>query len=64
MKLDVSRVVSSVPTGGEPARAFLQDRIGLWTFWVFVLSFGFYVTNIVAAAFIGGPSAPLVDTMV
>jgi serine/threonine-protein kinase len=33
-------------TDVESARAFLQDRIGLWAFWVFVLSFGFYLTNV------------------
>ena len=49
MKVDVARVAASSATDAEPARLFLQDRIGLWAFWVFVLSFGFYVTNIVTA---------------
>ena len=49
MKVDVARVAASSATDAEPARLFLQDRIGLWAFWVFVLSFGFYITNIVTA---------------
>ena len=52
MKIDVARVVSSGATDVEPARAFLQDRIRLWAFWVFVLSFGFYLTNIVTWTFV------------
>ena len=44
MKVEVARVLPTGATDVEPARAFLQDRIGLWAFWVFVLSFGFYVT--------------------
>jgi hypothetical protein len=39
MKVDVARVLPTGATDVEPARAFLQDRIGLWAFWMFVLSF-------------------------
>ena len=46
MRVDVARAVPSGATDVEPARAFLQDRIKLWAFWVFVLSSGFYVANI------------------
>jgi eukaryotic-like serine/threonine-protein kinase len=46
-QLHVERIAPARSTDAEPARAFLQDRIGLWAFWVFVLSFGFYLTNIV-----------------
>ncbi len=63
MRVDVARVASSGTTDLEPARAFLQDRIGLWAFWVFVLSFGFYVTNIVTWPLIRETSARLADTM-
>jgi eukaryotic-like serine/threonine-protein kinase len=63
MKIDVARVVSSGATDSEPARAFLQDRIGLWAFWVFVLSFGFYLTNLVTYPLIRRTSIPLADTL-
>jgi eukaryotic-like serine/threonine-protein kinase len=63
VKVDVARVASSGATDLEPARAFLQDRIGLWAFWVFVLSFGFYVTNIVTWPFMRQASARFADTM-
>ncbi len=63
MKIDVARVVSSGSTDVEPARGFLQDRIGLWAFWVFVLSFGFYVTNLVTNPLIRRTSIPLADTL-
>jgi Protein kinase domain len=63
MKVDVARVLPTGATDVEPARAFLQDRIGLWAFWVFVLSFGFYVTNIVTWTFMRHASARLADMM-
>ena len=63
MKIDVARVVSSGATDVEPARAFLQDRIGLWAFWVFVLSFGFYLTNLVTYPLIRRTSVALADAM-
>ena len=53
-----------LPTGAtdlEPQRAFLQDRLGLWACWVFVLSFGFYLVNLITAPLVR-PNAPeLVD---
>ena len=49
MKVDVARVAPTSASDAEPARLFLQDRIRLWAFWVFVLSFGFYLTNLVTA---------------
>ena len=63
MKVDVARVLPTGATDVEPARAFLQDRIGLWAFWVFVLSFGFYVTNMVTWSFMRHASARLADMM-
>ena len=63
MKLDVARVPPPISTDVEPARAFLEDRIGLWAFWVFVLSFGFYLTNIVTAPFVRESSPRLTDLM-
>jgi eukaryotic-like serine/threonine-protein kinase len=53
MKVDVARVVPSGATDAEPARAFLQDRVKLWTFWVFTLSSGFYITNLIMSPHIG-----------
>lgn len=44
-----SHVAIALPTVGsdyEGTRALLQERIGLWAFWVFILSFGFYVANL------------------
>ena len=38
------------------AQVFLQERIGLWTFWVFALSFGFYLTNVISWPFVRGLS--------
>jgi eukaryotic-like serine/threonine-protein kinase len=52
MRVDVARAVPSGATDVEPARAFLQDRIKLWAFWVFVLSAGFYLANIATWAFV------------
>lgn len=57
MKVEVARVVPTGATDVEPQRAFLQDRLGLWARWVFTLSFGFYVVNVVTAPFVR-PSAP------
>lgn len=51
-----SRVAVAFPSGTtdvEAARAFLQDRLRLWAFWVFVLSSGFYLTNLVMWASLG-----------
>jgi serine/threonine-protein kinase len=64
MKVDVARVLPTGATDVEPARAFLQNRIRLWAFWVFVLSFGFYVTNMVTWPFMRHASARLADMMV
>ncbi len=63
MKVDVARVVPSGATDVEPTRAFLQDRIGLWAFWVFVLSFGFYLTNVVSYPLIRRSSVGLANTL-
>ena len=63
MKVDVARVVPSGATDVEPTRAFLQDRIGMWAFWVFVLSFGFYLTNLVTYPLLRGSAAGLLDTV-
>jgi serine/threonine-protein kinase len=52
MKVDVARIVTTGDADEEPSRAFLQSRISLWTFWVFVLSFGFYLTNIATWPFL------------
>jgi serine/threonine protein kinase len=52
VRVDVARAVPSGATDVEPARAFVQDRIKLWAFWVFVLSFGFYLANIATWFFV------------
>ena len=63
MKVQVAPVLPTGPTDDEPQRAFLQDRLSLWAFWVFVLSFGFYLTNMATAPFVR-PGAPrLIDLM-
>ena len=59
MKVEVARVSPTGATDVEPQRAFLQDRLGLWAFWVFILSFGFYVTNMATGPFVR-PGAPRV----
>lgn len=63
MRVDVARIVPTGATDLEPARAFLQDRIGLWAFWVFVLSFGFYLTNIATWPFLRMESDRLADML-
>jgi serine/threonine protein kinase len=63
MKMDVARVVPTGATDEEPARAFLQDRINLWAFWVFVLSFGFYVTNVITWPLVREASDGFADAM-
>jgi eukaryotic-like serine/threonine-protein kinase len=63
VNVHVAPVLPTGPTDDEPQRAFLQDRLGLWAFWVFVLSFGFYLTNMATAPFVR-PGAPrLIDLM-
>ena len=60
-------VAIALPTAGseaEPARAFLQDRIGLWALWVFLLAGGFYVINIVTWPFAGDPGQSIVTMLV
>ena len=59
MRVEVARVFPTGATDVEPQRAFLQDRVGLWAFWVFILSFGFYVTNMATGPFVR-PGAPRV----
>ena len=50
-----SHIAVALPSGATDhadARAFFQDRIALWAFWVFVLSFGFYLINLVTFPFV------------
>ncbi len=63
MKVDVDRALPTSATDVEPARVFLQDRIRLWAFWVFVLSFGFYLSNIATFPFVRSTSPSLVDML-
>ncbi|MGH9350538.1 MAG: serine/threonine-protein kinase [Vicinamibacterales bacterium] len=52
MKDHIAIALPAGSTDQADARAFLQDRIRLWGFWVFALSFGFYVTNLVTWPFL------------
>jgi serine/threonine-protein kinase len=61
MKVNVARVVPTSSADEEPARAFLQDRLGLWAFWVFVLSFGFYLTNLATWPLVRDASSRFAD---
>jgi serine/threonine-protein kinase len=61
--MDVARALPSGTTDVEPTRAFLQDRIKLWTFWVFVLSSGFYAVNILTWPFVRRTSGTLADVI-
>src|SRR5688500_10578990 len=63
MRMDVARALPSGTTDVEPTRAFLQDRIKLWTFWVFVLSSGFYAVNILTWPFVRRTSGTLADVI-
>jgi len=63
MKLHVAHVLPAGTADIEPARAFLQDRIGLWAFWVFILSFGFYLTNLLSSPFVRRASGSIADTI-
>jgi hypothetical protein len=62
-RIDVCHVPSTRPSDAEPARAFLQDRIGLWAFWVFALSFGFYLTNIATSPLVQRASPDLASML-
>jgi hypothetical protein len=63
MRLDVARPLPTSATEGEPSRAFLQERIGLWACWVFLLSSGFYLINLATAPFLRGGPARLWSTV-
>jgi serine/threonine-protein kinase len=52
---------ASPDTAGS--RAFLQERIALWAHWVFILSGGFFVVNLVTWPFLRVGSRSLVDTL-
>ena len=59
MQIDVARALPADDTDIEPARAFLQERIALWAFWVFVLSGGFFLINVAAFPLMLGPSVAM-----
>jgi serine/threonine-protein kinase len=63
MKLHVARTILSGTTEPEPERVFLQSRIGLWAFWVFALSFGFYLVNLVTWPLVRRGSDGFVDML-
>jgi serine/threonine-protein kinase len=46
------------------AREFLQERIALWALWVFVLSGGFFVVNVLTWPFLRSASRTFTETMV
>lgn len=43
------------------ARAFLQERLALWAMWVFILSGGFFVVNVLTWPFVGNASQSLLN---
>jgi serine/threonine-protein kinase len=45
------------------AREFLQERLALWALWVFILSGGFFLVNLLTWPFLRGDSRGLVDTL-
>ncbi|MFN2444421.1 MAG: serine/threonine-protein kinase [Vicinamibacterales bacterium] len=56
-----SHVAVAMPSGSgdlESARAFLQDRLRQSAFWVFILSFGFYLMNIATSSLISDAMVP------
>ena len=63
MRIETVRALPSGATDQEPQRAFLQDRLGLWACSVFILSFGFYLTNVATAPFVRPGSPRLVEFM-
>ena len=65
-RLDPGRMPSTAATGAsdaEPVRAFLQDRINLWTFSVFALSGAFYIINIATYPLMPHPAATLMHSV-
>ena len=45
-----SHIAIALPSGGSDLQGtheLLRDRIALWAQWVFILSSGFYVVNII-----------------
>jgi eukaryotic-like serine/threonine-protein kinase len=59
--LAIAMPSASPDTAG--ARAFMQERIALWAHWVFVLSGGFFVINLVTWPFLRAGSRGLVETL-
>ena len=45
------------------ARQFLQERLALWALWVFVLSGGFFLVNVVTWPFLRSQSRTFTETM-
>jgi eukaryotic-like serine/threonine-protein kinase len=48
----IAIALPSVATDTGGARALLRDRISLWAQWVFILSGGFYIANVVTQALV------------
>jgi hypothetical protein len=61
-----SHVAIAIPpasTDTAGARAFLQERIALWAHWVFVLSGGFFLVNVLTWPLLKSGSETFLDTM-
>ena len=61
-----SHVAIALPTGSTDqadARAFLQDRIGLWALWVFILSAAFFLVNLATFPLIRSASRTVGDVL-
>lgn len=57
----VAIAIPSASPDTAGARAFLQERLALWAMWVFVLSGGFFVVNVLTWPFIGNASQSLLN---
>jgi eukaryotic-like serine/threonine-protein kinase len=57
----VAIAIPSASPDAAGARAFLQERLALWALWVFLLSGGFFVVNVITWPFIGNISQSLLN---
>ena len=59
----VAIALPSADSDSHGTRALLQERIGLWAFWVFVLAFGFYLANLTSWPFTLPPEFTVADML-
>jgi hypothetical protein len=63
MKSHVAVAMPPASPDTAGAREFLQERIALWSLWVFVLSGGFLVVNVLTWPLVRSASGSFADTM-